>query len=66
MKNKKFLNPKARIIICAMGIMIIGYFIFEDFSSSKTMDGTFYVRVFVFCAFGFFLVRSIIQSMGAR
>ncbi len=66
MKNKKFLNPKTRIIMCAIGMIIIGYFIYSDFASSKDMDATFYVRVFVFCAFGFFLVRSIFQYRGAR
>jgi uncharacterized protein YneF (UPF0154 family) len=58
MQNKQFLTPAVRIVICLLGMLIMGYFIVEDFRSGAPADTVLYVRIGVFCAFGYFLIRT--------
>lgn len=61
MAGKKFLNPVGRIILCAIGMLVMGYFLLPAIQSGDYSDRITIVRGLVFLAFGFLLVRSIAQ-----
>jgi len=61
MAGKKFLNPFAKIILCAMGMLVMGYFLFPAIQSGDYYDRMTIVRGLVFLAFSFLLVRSIAE-----
>lgn len=62
MTNKKFLNPAVRIVICLLGMLTMGYFIVEDFRSAAPAATVLYVRIGVFCAFGYFLISTFTRE----
>ena len=59
MAEKKFLNPIARIVLCSLGMLIMGYFLVPAIQSGAFDDRLTIVRGLVFLAFGILLVRSI-------
>jgi hypothetical protein len=59
MVEKKFLNPIAKIVLCSLGMLIMGYFLFPALQSGSFDDRLTIVRGLVFLAFGVLLIRSI-------
>ena len=61
MNGKKFLNPYAKVILCVLGILIIGYYVLIQIQSGLIYDNLliFIIRVIVLLGFTYLLVRSI-------
>jgi len=59
MAGKKFLHPLSKIILCAIGTFVVGYFLLSAIQSGDYHDRMTIVRGLVFLAFSFLLVRSI-------
>jgi len=63
MAGKKFLNPIYKIILCSLGMFLMGYFIYMSYLSETMNDKLTIARVLVFLAFAYLLARSI-QDIG--
>ncbi len=61
MAGKKFLSPLLRIVLCAAGMLILGYFIASTFRDGTFGDLTDLLRLVVFLGFAFLLVRGILD-----
>ena len=61
MNGKKFLNPYAKVILCVLGMLCIGYYVLIQIQSGLIYDNLliFIIRVIVFLGFTYLLVRSI-------
>lgn len=59
MAGKKFLNPIGKIILCLIGMLVMGYFLLPAIQSGDYDDRMTIVRGLVFLAFTILLVRSI-------
>ena len=61
MNGKKILNPYAKVVLCALGMLCIGYYLFIQIQSGLTYDSlfVFIVRATVFLGFTYLLVRSV-------
>ncbi|MDQ7781254.1 MAG: hypothetical protein RDU20_00150 [Desulfomonilaceae bacterium] len=59
MAGKKFLNPITRIVLCSIGMIVMGYFLLPAIQSGDYGDRTTIARALVFLAFGVLLIRSI-------
>jgi hypothetical protein len=59
MAGKKFLNPLLKSTLCALGMIILGYFLYPSVSTGTIEDGTTLLRLIVFLGFGYLLVQSL-------
>ena len=63
MAGKKFLNPLIKVIICLLGLLILGYFIHAPLRQVIFGDGTadkiLVLRVLVMIGFLYLLAQSI-------
>lgn len=59
MAGMKFLNPALKVLICALGMTIMGYFLYESLSTGALYDGMTIVRALVFIGFTYLLVKSV-------
>lgn len=70
MTGKKFLNPGSKIALCAVGMLIMGYFLVSSALSESFGDRTDIVRVIVFLGFTYLLIRSVrdlvVRPQGSR
>jgi hypothetical protein len=64
MAKKEFLNPAIRALICAIGMIVMGYFIMQDLNAPGPLDRVTYVRIAVFGAFAYFLIRTFTKDGG--
>lgn len=65
MAGKKFLNPIVKIALCAVGMVVTGYFLIPEIQSGNFNDRMTIVRAIVFLAFCILLVRSIGDLWGS-
>ncbi len=61
MAGKKFLNPIGKIILCLIGMLVLGYFLLPAIQSGDYDNGITIVRGLVFLAFAVLLIRSIAE-----
>lgn len=66
MVGKKFLNPILKIVICVLGMLAMGYFLYPSVLSGTFEDNLTIVRSLVFLGFTYLLVQSIKQILGRR
>lgn len=70
MTGKRFLNPAAKIVLCALGMLIMGYFLVSSVLSESFGDKTDVARVIVFLGFTYLLIQSVkdlvVRPKGAR
>ena len=59
MTGKKFLNPTSKIILCALGMLIMAYFLYADLSAGAFNDRVTILRMLVFLGFAYLLVQSV-------
>lgn len=62
MAGKKFLNPIGKMILCLIGMLVMGYFLLPAIQSGDYDDRMTIVRGIVFLAFSILLVRSIAEA----
>jgi hypothetical protein len=67
MAGKKFLNPFIKIIICLLGLLILGYFSHSSLREVVLGDGSadkiLVVRLFVMIGFLYLLAQSVREIM---
>lgn len=59
MAGKKFLNPLVKIVLCAVGMVVMGYFLYLAAQSGTLTDRMTIVRGLVFLGFTYLLAASI-------
>jgi hypothetical protein len=59
MAGKKFLNPVLKSVLCCLGILILGYFLYPSLVAGKIEDGTTALRLVVFLGFLYLLAQSL-------
>jgi len=63
MAGKKFLNPILKIVLCLVGMMLMGYFLYGSIQAGEPSDRVTIVRALVFLGFTYLLVQSIKDLM---
>ncbi|MFH1115276.1 MAG: hypothetical protein V1792_15305 [Pseudomonadota bacterium] len=61
MAGKKFLNPVGKIILCLIGMLVLGCFLLPAVQSGDYGGPITILRALVFLAFAVLLVRSIAE-----
>jgi len=61
MAGKKFLNPYAKVVICALGMACIAYFLYPSLISGDFTERQTIFRAMVFLGFAYLLVRSVLE-----
>jgi hypothetical protein len=61
MAGIKFLNPALKIILCALGMTIIGYYLYDSILAGATNDRMTIVRVLVFLGFTYLMIKSALE-----
>jgi len=64
MAGLKFLNPVLKSILCGIGIMVMGYYIYEAVQQGQAMERLNLVRGVVFLGFSYLLYHSVREVMG--
>lgn len=59
MGGLKFLNPLTKIILCTLGMAVMGYFVYGAFLNGELYETTNIVRVLVFLGFSYLLIQSL-------
>lgn len=59
MPGKRFLNPVVKIILCAAGMVTMGYFLYPVVLSDSPVDRLVLVRGLVFLGFAYLLAQGI-------
>jgi hypothetical protein len=65
MAGFKFLNPLVKIILCTLGMAVMGYFVYDAFLSGELYETTNIVRALVFLGFSYLLIQSL-KDLSAR
>jgi len=63
MAGKKFLNPILKIVLCLVGMMLMGYSLYGSIQAGEPSDRVTIVRALVFLGFTYLLVQSIKDLM---
>ncbi len=63
MAGSKFLNPYAKMVICALGMALMAYVLYPSIESGQFNDGLAIGRALVFLGFAYLLVQSVRQIM---
>jgi hypothetical protein len=61
MAGIRFLNPALKIILCALGMTIIGYYLYDSILAGATNDRMTIVRVLVFLGFTYLMIKSALE-----
>jgi hypothetical protein len=61
MAGLKFLNPVLKVILCALGMVIIGYFLYESISTGTLNDRMTMLRALVFLGFTYLMIKSALE-----
>jgi hypothetical protein len=64
MKGKSFLNPIVKIILCAIGMVTMGYFLYPVLLGNIPWDRLAVVRGLVFLGFTYLFVQSFKDLAG--
>jgi hypothetical protein len=64
MAGRKFLNPLLKSVLCAAGMVILGYFLYPSLLAGTTEDSTTLLRLLVFLAFAYLFVQSVRELLG--
>lgn len=59
MAGLKFLGGKTKVVICLLGMALMGYFLYPSVHEGFVIDNVTILRVIVFLGFAFFLVRNL-------
>lgn len=66
MAGKKFLNPYVKIILCSLGIVVMGYFLYQNIQAGELYVGTPLIRALAFVAFLYLLIQTLRDLLGHR
>jgi hypothetical protein len=66
MAGNKFLNPILKIVICLIGMLVMGYFLYPSVKSGIIEDNLTVLRALVFLGFTYLMVQSIKQIIERR
>jgi len=55
----KFLSAQTKVVICLIGMALMGYYLYPSIQEGFVADGVTILRVIVFVSFAFFLVRNV-------
>jgi len=55
----KFLNPLVKVILCTLGMAVMGYFLYDAFLRGELNETTNVVRALVFLGFSYLLIQSL-------
>lgn len=66
MAGKHFLNPILKIILCALGMLVIGYYLVRSIGNNSIYDSFTILRILVIVGFAYLLVQSIRQLLHQR
>ncbi|MFC1833423.1 hypothetical protein ACFL2Q_01645 [Thermodesulfobacteriota bacterium] len=61
MAGYRFLNPYAKAVICAVGMVSMAYLVYPAMQSGQIAETTNIVRSLLFFAFAYLFVRSVLQ-----
>lgn len=63
MAGNKFLNPLLKVILCSLGMIVMGYFLYFSMKDGAAYDHLTIARVLVFLGFTYLLVQSLRQVL---
>jgi hypothetical protein len=63
MVGHKFLNPALKIILCLLGMLAMGYFIYPELEAGTFSDKLTIIRALVFSGFAYLLAQSVRDMM---
>jgi hypothetical protein len=66
MAGNKFLNPILKMVICLIGMLVMGYFLYPSVKSGIIEDNLTVLRALVFLGFTYLMVQSIKQIIERR
>jgi len=55
----KFLGTRTKVVICLVGIALMGYFLYPSIQEGFTADSVTILRVIVLLGFAYFLVKNV-------
>jgi hypothetical protein len=59
MAGLKFLGGQTKVVICVIGMALMGYYLYPSIQEGFVADGVTILRVMVFVGFAFFLVKNL-------
>jgi hypothetical protein len=63
MSGKQFLNPAAKLIICLLMAVIMGYFFYLSMEAAEYYEKTTWIRGAVFFGFVYLFVNALRQTL---
>jgi hypothetical protein len=66
MAGNKFLNPLLKIVLCMLGMLAMGYFLYPEIESGNFSDNLTVIRALVFLGFTYLLVNSVRDILGQK
>jgi hypothetical protein len=61
MAGNKFLNPLLKVVLCSLGMIVMGCFIYFSMKDGSDYDHLTIARVLVFLGFTYLLIQSLRQ-----
>ena len=59
MAGLKFLGAQTKVVICVIGMALMGYYLYPSIQEGFVLDSVTIFRVIVFVGFAFFLVKNL-------
>lgn len=63
MAGKQFIKRRFRIVICLLGMLVVGMTLYSELPERKLTDTVTLLRIGVFLGFAFFLTKSIVEIL---
>jgi hypothetical protein len=59
MAGKSFLNPILKIVLCSIGVLVMGYFVYGSVQAGEISERITIIRALVLVGFAYLLVQSV-------
>ncbi|MBI5251958.1 MAG: hypothetical protein HY912_20895 [Desulfomonile tiedjei] len=66
MAGLRFLNPLLKVVLCLLGMGVMGFFLYESISSGTSDDRMTIVRALVFLGFAYLFVKAAADLVRQR
>ncbi|MBI4965833.1 MAG: hypothetical protein HY913_21325 [Desulfomonile tiedjei] len=63
MAGNKFLNPYLKMVLCLLGMALMGYFLYPAVQAGEFSDHMTIVRALVFLGFSYLLMQSVREAL---
>ncbi len=66
MNSKQFLNPTLKIVLSAIGMAVLGYYLMQSFLAREEFNQLILARAIAFALFAYFFIKTLIEVTGKR